>query len=186
MMTSRAEYRMLLRQDNADLRLRAIGYRLGLVDETRYRATEEKRQAIEAEIERLKRVSLKPSPALDALLSAQGLEPIQAAVSAYQLLKRPGADYRIVQQVAPSPVELSPEAIEQIDKQQRQVERLRRLEDRALPSDLDYGMIVGLRSEARERLMRHRPGTLGQASRIQGVNPADISVLLVHLHKLSA
>jgi tRNA uridine 5-carboxymethylaminomethyl modification enzyme len=196
MMTSRAEYRMLLRQDNADLRLRAIGYRLGLVDQARYRATEEKRQAIEAEIERLKRVSLKPSPTLDALLAAQGLEPIQDAVSAYQLLKRPGADYRIIQQVAPSRVELSAEAIEQIeitiryqgyiDKQQRQVERLRRLEDRALPNNLDYGMIVGLRNEARERLMLHRPGTLGQASRIQGVNPADISVLLVHLHKLSA
>jgi tRNA uridine 5-carboxymethylaminomethyl modification enzyme len=196
MMTSRAEYRMLLRQDNADLRLRPIGHCLGLVDEARYRVTEKKREAIEAELERLQQISLKPSPRLDELLSAKGLEPIREAVSAFQLLKRPGADYEIIEQVAPSGVELTPDVIEQIeitiryqgyiDKQQRQVERLRRLEDRALPGDLDYATVVGLRNEARERLMLHRPGTLGQASRIQGVNPADISVLLVHLQKLSA
>ena len=195
MMTSRAEYRMLLRQDNADLRLRSIGHRLGLVCEARFQQTEAKREAIERELQRLQSVSLRPDPQTDALFAQYGLEPLKEPVRAFQWLKRPDSDYRIVHQIAPSPTELPPKVVEQvgitiryegyIDKQKRQVARLRRLEDRAIPADLDYDLLSGLRNEARERLSLHRPGTVGQASRIQGVNPADLSVLLVHLERRS-
>ncbi|MCD6518742.1 MAG: tRNA uridine-5-carboxymethylaminomethyl(34) synthesis enzyme MnmG [Anaerolineae bacterium] len=194
-MTSRAEYRLLLRQDNADLRLTPIGYRLGLVSEERYQAVEAKRKAIQEEIERLRRVILKPSPELNAFLKRKGVRPLNQAVSAQQLLRRPGMSYEVIQEFAPPKEALPPEVIEQvmlevryegyIRKQQRQVERAKRLENRRIPEDFDYASVIGLRNEAREQLMRHRPRTVGQAARIQGVNPADISVLLVYLERLA-
>ncbi len=186
MLTSRAEYRLLLRGDNADLRLTPIGHRLGLASEERHRRTVAKREAVQAEIERLKGVTLRPSPDLAGVLD----EP----VSAHQLLKRPGVDYdRTIQRHAPAPRPLSDEEKEQvvlqiryegyIEKQERQVAKARRLEAWRLPEDLDYAAIQGLSNEARQSLSGHCPATVGQASRIRGVTPADISMLLIHLER---
>ncbi|MEA3407228.1 MAG: tRNA uridine-5-carboxymethylaminomethyl(34) synthesis enzyme MnmG [Chloroflexota bacterium] len=193
MFTSRAEYRLLLRQDNADLRLTPLGHRVGLVSEARYRATEGKRQAVKSEIARLKDTILHASPELNTFLKDEGVDPLSEAISAYRLLKRPGAGYDIVRRFAPPEAPLSHKAAEEvalqiryegyIEKQERQVERARRLEDRRIPEDFDYTAVTGLRSEAVERLSWHRPDTVGQASRIQGVNPADISVLLVYVER---
>jgi tRNA uridine 5-carboxymethylaminomethyl modification enzyme len=193
LMTSRAEYRLLLRQDNADLRLTALGHRVGLASDARHRATEEKRRAVEEESARLKETIIHGTPEVNAFLRQEEVDPVREAVSAYKLLKRPGASYDIVERLVPPDAPLSPEAAEQvaiqiryegyIEKQERQVERARRLEDRPIPDDLDYGAVTGLRNEAVERLSWHQPNTVGQASRIQGVNPADISVLLVHLER---
>ncbi|NLG51845.1 MAG: tRNA uridine-5-carboxymethylaminomethyl(34) synthesis enzyme MnmG [Chloroflexi bacterium] len=195
MLTSRAEYRLLLRHDNADLRLTPIGYRVGVVDEARYRAAEEKRRATEAEIQRLERVIIKPGPEINALLTAHGLEPLDQAVAARHLLRRPGVTYAIIQHIAPPEQPLPPQVVEQVTtaiqyegyiaKQERQIERAHRLEHWRIPERFDYAGAVGLGNEARERLTAHRPQTVGQASRIQGVTPADISVLLVYLERCS-
>ncbi len=195
MMTSRAEYRLLLRQDNADLRLVPLAYRYGLVDAARYEAVRAKERAIAEEIARLKATTIRPSEELKAIFQQRRLAPLREAVSAYQLLKRPEIDYALIQLLSPPPEPLPRDVIEQvalevlyegyIDKQRRQVERARRLESRRIPPDFPYGRVVGLRNEARERLAHYRPETVGQASRIEGVNPADISVLLVYLERFA-
>ncbi len=195
-MTSRAEYRLLLRQDNADLRLAEIGYRVGLLPRERYEAVERKRRAVEEELARLGALWLKPGDsALRERLVAAGLPPLRDGVNALQFLRRPEVDYALVAELVPPPEPLPADAAEQvqieakyagyIEKQRAEVARFRRLEDRRIPPDVDYGAMVGLRAEARERLERVRPATVGQASRLEGVNPADISVLLVHLKRLS-
>lgn len=193
MLTSRAEYRLLLRGDNADLRLTPIGHSLGLVSEARHRAVEEKQRAIEIEIERLTRTTLHPSEALNVLLAGQGIEALRAPISARQLLRRPGVGYDIIRRYAPADPSVSDDVAEQVEisiryegyiaKQERQIERARRMEEHSIPADFDYMQVIGIRNEARERLIRHQPRTVGQASRIQGVNPADISVLLVYLER---
>jgi len=204
MMTSRAEYRLLLRQDNADLRLSSVGYEVGLLPEARYRLAEAKRRAIAEELERLDHIILRPGPELDGLLRERGLDCLREATRASQFLRRPGASYAIIEALAPSerrpggsvpldPPELWTAVAEQVEmelryegyitKQQRQVERARRLETWRIPEAFDYDGVVGLRYEARESLMGHRPETMGQASRLRGVNPADISVLLVYLER---
>lgn len=195
MLTSRAEYRLLLRQDNADLRLADLAHDVGLIGDDRWRAVAARREGIAAEIERLKRVSLSPD-VVNPYLQHIGLEALVQAMPAYQVLKRPGATLEIVRQFAPPGGDVPAEVLEQalveiqyegyVAKQQQQVARVHRLEAWRIPPDLVYANMHGMRMEARERLDRYRPDTVGQAARIAGVNPADISVLLVHLHRHSA
>jgi tRNA uridine 5-carboxymethylaminomethyl modification enzyme len=197
MMTGRAEYRLLLRQDNADLRLAGTGYQVGLLPRERYEAVEAKRRAVEAELERLASTWLRPSDdGVNERLAAHGLPPLSDGVNALQFLRRPEVDYGLVVALVP-PAEPLPEdeAVQvqieakyagYIEKQRAEVARFRRLEDRRIPPDLDYEALAGLRGEAQERLAYVRPATVGQATRLAGVNPADISVLLVHLKRLAA
>jgi tRNA uridine 5-carboxymethylaminomethyl modification enzyme len=196
-MTSRAEYRLLLRQDNADLRLAEIGYRAGLLPAARYRAVEHRRAAVEAELERLARTWLRPGQdRVNAQLKEWGLPELDDGVNALQLLRRPEVHYELIASLAPPPQPLRDEAIGQveveakyagyIEKQRMDVARFRRLEDRRIPPNLDYADMPGLRTEAREKLSYVRPATVGQATRLAGVNPADISVLLVHLKRMDA
>jgi len=192
-LTSRAEYRLLLRQDNAELRLTPIGYQVGLVPRERYDRVERQRRRVEAEIERLRRLTLSPNHHSAATLAGFGLPPLQNGVNALQFLSRPEVDYAVLAALAPPPTPLEPAEIAQvvietkyagyIAKQHQQVERMRRLENRAIPADFDYDAVIGLRNEARQKLQRFRPATVGQAARIQGVNPADISLLLIHLER---
>jgi tRNA uridine 5-carboxymethylaminomethyl modification enzyme len=194
-MTSRAEYRLLLRQDNADLRLGEIGHEVGLLPAERYGAVEAKRRAVQAELERLASTWLGPgSDGLNERLSELGLPPLSDGVNALQFLRRPEMDYALIAHLLPPPNSLSREAAGQveveakyagyIEKQQAEVARFRRLEDRRIPPNWNYETIAGLRTEAREKLARVRPATVGQAARLAGVNPADVSVLLVHLKRL--
>jgi len=191
--TSRAEHRLLLRHDNADLRLSPLGYELGLISAERYQQVEQKRQQVRDELRRLANTWLSPSAQVNDVMHNFGLEPLTKDVGALQLLRRPEVDYDLIAALSPSPAGLLPEAIEQviieakyagyIEKQQLEVERMRRLEEWRIPPELDYAQITGLRNEALEKLTRFRPATVGQAARIQGVNPADISILLIHLRR---
>jgi tRNA uridine 5-carboxymethylaminomethyl modification enzyme len=192
-MTSRAEYRLLLRQDNADLRLTPFGYEVGLVSREQYAQVEARRRVVQAELERLACTAISPNGGNYDKLLALGLEPLADGVNALQYLRRPEVSYEAIQVLAPPPQPLPLPEVEQVEieakyagyiaKQQRQVERMRRLEKRPIPADFDYDTVLGLRNEAHQKLMRFRPATLGQAARIQGVNPADISLLLVHLER---
>jgi tRNA uridine 5-carboxymethylaminomethyl modification enzyme len=195
MMTSRAEYRLLLRHDNADLRLSPLGHDIGLVDGQRHKAVERKRRAIQSGLARLSETWLRPTDEINRQLAAWGLPPLHDGVNALQFLRRPEITYAMLQTLAPEGDPLPPEAAQQvaveakyagyIEKQHQQVERLRRLEQRRIPDSFDYNSIVGLKTEAREKLTRFRPATVGQASRISGVNPADLSIVLVYLTRSS-
>ncbi len=196
-MTSRAEYRLLLRQDNADLRLAQIGYETGLLPPECFRRVEAKQRGVETELARLSSIWLRPSDdGINDRLAEQGLPPLHDGVNALQFLRRPQVDYALVAALAPPPAPLAPGVAEQvqieakyagyIEKQAIEVARFRRLEDRRIPHGLDYGALTGLRTEAREKLAYVRPATVGQATRLAGVNPADISVLLVHLKRLES
>ena len=193
MMTSRTEYRLLHRQDNADERFAAVGRALGLVSEERFQAVEEKYAAVAAEARRLETAGVSPSPALDALLAEKGEPPAPNGARLANLLRRPRISYADLSPFDPQRPALDDEVKGQveitvkyqgyIDRQLRQVEEMRRLESRPLPHDLDYSSLTGLRLEAQEKLSRIRPLNLGQASRISGVSPADIAVLMVALER---
>ena len=193
MMTSRSEYRLLLRQDNADNRLTAIGHRLGLVSGERLAAVEEKYRAVDREIRRLASHGLPPSAELNKFLESRGTAPVHDGASLLALLRRPQVRYEDLRRFDPDMPDLPPEAAEQVEisvkyegyiqRQAQEVEELRRMEGRKLPPDLDYAAIQGLRLEAREKLAAVRPLDLGQASRISGVSPADIAALMIYLER---
>ncbi len=194
-MTSRAEYRLLLRQDNADLRLAKRGHAVGLLDQDRYNAVEAKRRAVQAELDRLSGAWLRPSDdRAHARLAELGIPPLTDGANALSFLRRPEVDYALVAELIPPPepvslavaaeVQIEAKYAGYIDKQRDEVARFRRLEDRSIPPDMDYEALTGLRTEARERLAYVRPATVGQAARLAGVNPADITVLLVHLRRV--
>ena len=194
MMTSRAEYRLLLRQDNADLRLTDIGHEVGLIDEERYAKFVAKREAIEKETERLSNVMLGASAAVCKTLSELGTAEIHTATSLLDLLRRPEMDYDKLAVFDPERPVLSSDIIEQItinvryegyiERQKQQVAHFKKLERRVIPDDFDYDAVPSLRIEARQKLKQFRPINVGQASRISGVSPADISVLLVVLERV--
>ena len=194
MMTSRAEFRLLLRQDNADQRLTPIGHEIGLISDERYEALREKERMVAAEIERVQGVTMGPSEPVVALLERYNTAPIKNGARLSDLIKRPQLTYDALAEIDPERPELPADVREQvniqikyagyIDQQLKQVEQFKKLEGRLLPMDLDYETIQGLRLEARQKLNLVRPQNLGQASRITGVSPADISVLLIYMEQM--
>ncbi|MBQ7759327.1 MAG: tRNA uridine-5-carboxymethylaminomethyl(34) synthesis enzyme MnmG, partial [Anaerotignum sp.] len=194
MMTSRAEFRQLLRQDNADQRLTPIGHEIGLISDERYEALREKERLVKEEIERVHGVTMGPSEAVLAVLERNNTAPIKNGARLSDLIKRPQLTYDALAEIDPERPELPADVREQvniqikyagyIDQQLKQVEQFKKLEGRLLPQDLDYETIQGLRLEARQKLNLVRPQNLGQASRITGVSPADISVLLIYMEQM--
>ena len=192
-MTSRSEYRLLLRQDNADLRLTRRGYDIGLVGPERLQAVEEKYAAVDAEIQRLTHTGVPPSPALSAFLAERGTGDAGDGCSLIALLRRPQVHYGELAPFDPGRPALPPDVREQVEisvkyegyirRQQKQVEDFRKMESHKLPPDLDYSAIQGLRLEAREKLNAVQPLDLGQASRISGVSPADMAALMIYLER---
>ena len=194
MMTSRAEYRLLLRQDNADLRLTEIGHDIGLISDERYKKFTEKRDAIMKEIDRLKNTIIKPTEKVNEFLSKNNSSQITAGVRLSELLKRTELNYKLLAEIDETREELPKDIKEEVEimvkyegyikMQEEQVIGFKKLEKKLLPEDINYDDIKGIRIEARQKLNKFKPHSIGQASRISGVSPADISVLLVYLEQL--
>lgn len=193
MMTSRAEYRLLLRQDNSDLRLTEIGHEVGLISEERYQKFLRKKVAIEKEIERLENVTVKPTEAVNKFLEEYQSSPLTTGAKLAELLRRTELKYEDLKQIDEEREELPRDVKEEVEieikykgyikLQQQQVEKFKKLERKLLPQEIDYEEIKGLRLEARQKLNKIKPNSVGQASRISGVSPADISVLLIYLEQ---
>ena len=194
MMTSRAEYRLLLRQDNADLRLTKKGYEIGLISQERYDWVCEKERLIEEEIARVETVKVGANPTVQALMEQYESQPLNTGTGLTELIRRPELNYDVLAPIDPDRPELHPEVREQVNinikydgyikRQIKQVNQFKKLENKKLPENFDYNQVSGLRMEAQQKLNLYQPISIGQASRISGVSPADISVLLVYLEQL--
>ena len=191
MMTSRAEYRLLLRQDNADLRLTKLGYEIGLIDEERYQKLLIKEKQIQEEIERVEHTNIGTSEEVQMLLDIYMSTPLVSGIKLSELIRRPELNYQCLAPIDPKRKSLPYDVAEQVNinikyegyikRQQRQVEQFKKLEDKRIPEDIDYDEVHSLRIEAKQKLKEMKPSSIGQASRIAGVSPADVSVLLVYL-----
>jgi len=194
MMTSRVEYRLLLRQDNADMRLTQLGYEQELISKERYARFTEKKNAIAAEIKRLKTIKIKPDENNNKILAQYQSSPIAEGISLYELLKRPEITFETIKLLDCDSKNIDKKVSEQVEieikyegyikKQSEQVEKFLRMEEKAIDANIDYNLIINLRIEAREKLNKIRPSSLGQASRILGVSPSDISVLMIYMEKM--
>ena len=191
MMTSRAEYRLILRQDNADLRLSAIGHKIGLISDEAYAKLEEKRRLIDSEIERLTNIPVGANSKMQKFLEEHGSDPLKTGSNLAELIRRPELSYEILAPIDVDRPDIPADVVEQVNinikydgyikRQLHQVEQFKKLEGKKLSPDFDYNMVSGLRKEATQKLNQYKPLSIGQASRISGVSPADISVLLVYM-----
>ncbi|MDR1002679.1 MAG: tRNA uridine-5-carboxymethylaminomethyl(34) synthesis enzyme MnmG [Oscillospiraceae bacterium] len=195
MMTSRSEYRLVLRQDNADRRLTPLGREIGLIGDDRWERYLTKTERIEAELKRVRSVNIPPSEEVNAILTAAGTAPITTGFKLFELIRRPQLSYAALASVDQTRGDVPADVLEQaeieikyegyISRQNSNIAEMKRLERKLLPADIDYGAITGIRLEAAEKLQKIRPLSVGQASRISGVSPADLSVLLIHLSRIS-
>ena len=195
MMTSRAEYRLLLRQDNADLRLTPIGHEIGLISDERYAMFEEKEKNIQKEIERLKNLVVKPTDKVKSFLEKCGTSALTTGTKMAELLKRPEITYKVLREIDEEMPFLTKQEAEEVEiqlkyegyikMQEAQVEKFKKLETKLLPEDIDYETVQGISLEARQKLNKFKPRSIGQASRISGISPADVSVLLIYLQTIN-
>ena len=191
MMTSRSEYRLLLRQDNADIRLTKLGYDIGLISEERYQRLLEKEKQIEEEINRLKNIHVGANLKVQEFLVKNGSTPLQTSANLAEVIRRPELNYDLTKEIDDNRKELRKEVRDQVNinikyegyikRQESQVKQFKKLENKKIPADIDYSKVNSLRIEAVQKLSRVKPSSIGQASRISGVSPADITVLLVYL-----